>query len=87
VGGGGGGGTLRPLSLVPKQEKHPPFALESTFEEGAAAAALPPLAWDFEPPAAANTAATPLPALVSPPSLVWPLNEVVDEVYSVYFVV
>lgn len=55
------------------------FAMHASFEEAIGAAAYPPAAWFIHPPtlptgrAAANSA------------VVWPLSEVIDETYSVYF--
>ena len=48
------------------------FALHSAFEEGAGLAEYPAAAWWLRPPASSM-----------PSALVYPLNEVVDEHYSV----
>ena len=55
------------------------FAMHASFEEAIGAAAYPPAAWFLHPP----TLPTGRAAATS--AVVWPLSEVIDETYSVYF--
>lgn len=76
-------GALRQLGLVLKPPSpststtNPsPYALESTFEESPPQSEYPPAAWWLDSPPAADPAAT---------ALIYPLSEIVDETYSVYW--
>ena len=58
------------------------FANHASFEEAIGKAIYPPAAWRFHPPTqGAGGRAAPPPQS----ALVWPLSEVIDETYSVYF--
>ena len=47
--------------------------MHTSFEEAVGEAAYPPAAWRFRPPAG------------TPSAVVWPISEIIDETYSVYF--
>ena len=84
------GDALTPLTLAPKPPPpsskadlrfQPPstFSLESTFEEAVPEAEYPADSWWFRPPAEALRRGG------APSALVYPIHEVVDEHYSVYW--
>ena len=57
------------------------FAAHASFEEATGAAVYPPAAWFLQPlPAAAPAGRAAIPSAV-----LWPLSEVIDETYSVYW--
>ena len=73
------GTRLRPVTLQRKpadareSAAFKSYASHTSFEEAIGAAAYPPAAWFFRPHKPA------------PSALLWPLSEVIDETYSVYF--
>ena len=75
---------LRLMKVPPKSgtnggnQPPSPFALESSFEEATGEAELPPSAWWLRPAPPHDKGAV-------ASALLYPLNEVVDETYSVYF--
>ena len=82
-GSGGAPPTLKPLSLKEKKTVDggalKAFGYESVFEEGRPEAEHPPAAW------ALRTAAGGMGGGIASSALVYPLNELVDETYSVYW--
>ena len=57
------------------------FAAHASFEEATCAAVYPPAAWFLQPP----PAAAPAGRAAIPSAVLWPLSEVIDETYSVYW--
>ena len=57
------------------------FAAHASFEEATGAAVYPPAAWFLQPP----PAAAPAGRAAIPSAVLWPLSEVIDETYSVYW--
>ena len=79
------GTRLTPITLQRKPADKPEsaafkrFAMHTSFEEAIGVAVYPPAAWFLRPPPPASGRPTATSAVV------WPLSEVIDETYSVYF--
>ena len=61
------------------------FAAHASFEEATGAAVYPPAAWFLQPPPAAAPAGRAARSDPIPSAVLWPLSEVIDETYSVYW--